>query len=50
MKDVIFYLGLGAPLTHELDAMTDHEWRVLPLYHLVGLIPVLAIVRRVARR
>ena len=27
----VFYLGLGALFTHELDAVTNHEWRVLPL-------------------
>ena len=31
MKNIIFYLGLGTIFTHELDAMTHHEWRVLPL-------------------
>ncbi|MEO0425127.1 MAG: DUF6713 family protein [Pseudomonadota bacterium] len=31
MKDTIFYLGLGLLCTHELDAMPNHEWRVLPL-------------------
>ncbi|MFQ5478046.1 MAG: DUF6713 family protein [Candidatus Binatia bacterium] len=31
MKEIAFYLGVGALLTHELDAMTNHEWRVLPL-------------------
>ena len=31
MKDRIFYLGVGLLFTHELDAMTNHEWRVLPL-------------------
>ncbi len=31
MKQTAFYLGLGALLTHELDAMPNHEWRVLPL-------------------
>ncbi len=31
MKNAIFYLGLGTFFTHELDAMTNHEWRVLPL-------------------
>lgn len=30
-KNVIFYLSLGTIITHELDAMTNHEWRVLPL-------------------
>ncbi len=31
MKNTIFYLGVGTFFTHELDAMTHHEWRVLPL-------------------
>lgn len=31
MKRFCFYVGLGALLTHELDAMTHAEWRVLPL-------------------
>ena len=31
MKKLTFYLGLSTLLTHELDAMTNHEWRVLPL-------------------
>ncbi len=31
MKNLIFYLGIGTLLTHELDAMPNHEWRVLPL-------------------
>ena len=31
MKDLIFYLGVGLLFTHELDAMQNHEWRVLPL-------------------
>ena len=31
MKNIIFYLGMGTLFTHELDAMTNHEWRVLPL-------------------
>ena len=30
MKETAFYLGLGALLTHELDAMSNHEWRLLP--------------------
>ncbi len=25
------FLGLGMLFTHELDAMSNHEWRVLPL-------------------
>ncbi len=35
MKIIFFYLGLGALFTHELDAMTNHEWRVLPLLRLL---------------
>ena len=30
MKSWVFYLGLGALLTHEMDAMTHSEWRILP--------------------
>ncbi len=30
MKHLIFYLGLGTLFTHELDAMVNHEWRLLP--------------------
>ena len=31
MKSTAFYLGLAMLFTHELDAMPNHEWRVLPL-------------------
>ena len=31
VKGLIFYLGVGLFFTHELDAMVNHEWRVLPL-------------------
>ena len=31
MKNLAFYLGMGILFTHELDAMPNHEWRVLPL-------------------
>ena len=31
MKNIVFYLGMGTLFTHELDAMPNHEWRVLPL-------------------
>ncbi len=31
MKNFLFYIGLGTLLTHELDAISNHEWRVLPL-------------------
>ena len=31
MKNIVFYLGMGTLFTHELDAIPNHEWRVLPL-------------------
>ena len=31
LRAVCFYLGLGLLFTHELDAMPNHEWRVLPV-------------------
>lgn len=31
MKNFVFYLGMGVLFTHELDALPNHEWRVLPL-------------------
>lgn len=31
MKNVFFYLGLGTLFTHELDAISNHEWRVMPV-------------------
>lgn len=31
MEEFIFYFGVGLFFTHELDAMLNHEWRVLPL-------------------
>ena len=31
MKSIAFYLGMGTLFTHELDAIPNHEWRVLPL-------------------
>ena len=31
MKRIVFYLGLALLFTHELDAMSNHEWQVLPL-------------------
>ena len=31
VAETAFYLGLAVLLTHELDAMTHHEWRLLPL-------------------
>ena len=35
MKDLIFYLGMAALFTHEIDAMPNHEWRVLPLVRML---------------
>ena len=35
MKNFVFYLGLGALFTHELDAMPNHEWRLLPLVQML---------------
>lgn len=29
MRAALFYLGLGFICTHELDAVTHHEWRLL---------------------
>ena len=31
MREIVFYLGIGTLFTHELDAVANHEWRVLPL-------------------
>ena len=31
IRNLAFYLGLGLLFTHEMDAMQNHEWRVLPL-------------------
>ena len=31
MKDLFFYIGFATLATHELDAVSKHEWRVLPL-------------------
>ena len=30
-KEAIFLLALGVLFTHELDAVANHEWRVMPL-------------------
>lgn len=35
IKKVTLYLGIGALFSHELDAMTNNEWRVLPLIRLL---------------
>ena len=55
MKRTAFYLGLALLFTHELDAMPNHEWRVLPLLRnladssgeatfILAHIPIFAIV------
>lgn len=31
MKNNIFYLGFGLLCTHELDAIVNNEWQILPL-------------------
>lgn len=31
MKEAVFYVGLGMLFTHELDAVLNHEWRVMPI-------------------
>ena len=35
MRNFIFFLGMGTLFTHELDAVSNHEWRVLPLVRLL---------------
>ena len=55
MRNVVFYLGLGMLLTHEMDAMPNHEWRVLPILSslpdatgqfafLIAHVPIFAVV------
>ena len=55
VKTGALYLGLGLLFTHELDAMPNHEWRVLPplsllsdslgeIVFLVAHIPLFAVV------
>ena len=31
LQSALFYVGVALLFTHELDAMPNHEWRVLPL-------------------
>lgn len=40
MKSIVYYLGLSALITHELDAVLNVEWRLL--YHLRTLPDVTA--------
>jgi hypothetical protein len=55
MRNVVFYLGLGMLFTHEMDAMQNHEWRVLPILSslpdatgefafLIAHVPIFAVV------
>ena len=55
IKSAVFYIGLGLLFTHELDAMPNHEWRVLPvlsalsdstgeLVFVLAHVPIFAIV------
>ena len=32
MRNALFYLGLATLFTHELDAIANHEWRVMPIF------------------
>ena len=31
LSNIAFYVGMGSLLTHEIDAIPNHEWRGLPL-------------------
>jgi len=55
MRNLFFYLGLGMLFTHEMDAMPNHEWRVLPFLRslpdatgevafLIAHVPIFAVV------
>ena len=55
MKELAFYLGLGTLFTHELDAMPNHEWQILPVLRnwtdsvgevvfIVAHVPIFAII------
>lgn len=54
-RELVFYTGLAFLFTHELDAMPNHEWRVLPVTSflsdsvgmntfLIAHIPIFAVV------
>ena len=36
MKNFTFYLGMAALFTHELDAMPNHEWRMIPFLRMLS--------------
>lgn len=31
VRNTLFYLGLATLFTHELDAVANHEWRIMPI-------------------
>lgn len=35
-KEAVFYVALGMLFPHELDAVLNHEWRVMPLLNLLS--------------
>ena len=35
VKEAVFYLLVGTLFTHELDAVLNHEWRVMPFLSLL---------------
>ncbi|MDH5257022.1 MAG: hypothetical protein OEX07_03410 [Gammaproteobacteria bacterium] len=36
IKNIIFYIGMSTLFTHELDALINHEWRLLPFIGLLS--------------
>ncbi len=55
MKDLVFYVGLACLFTHEMDAVPNHEWRLLPILKtlpedsgmwafVAGHVPLIALV------
>lgn len=54
-QNTIYYLGIATLFTHEMDAMPNHEWRVMPLLRslpddlgmlifVLGHIPLFALI------
>lgn len=54
-REIVFQIGMAALFTHELDAMTNHEWRGMPIlgslpdatamtWFVVGHIPLFAVL------
>ena len=59
LQDLLFFITVGLLATHELDAMPNHEWRVLPLtsflsdeigrrMFVLGHVPLFALVAWIA--